>query len=530
MRTEIRRANFLAWVAGVLLALGWCLFAARASAFALLGPYEEWMDSTKGFRMGRDVGGPMDINAEYRWNVPVITYGFDQSFLDYFGSNGVIAVEQAIQSLNDLPPASSLALSNYPTSSVRANHVAGSQGFCDLRSAAFAVLTEQMGLAEPDRNVFVLWRWDSLFLQFQWESDWPGGTIPDDVLMRNYDPETLTPTHSVNGNYFTGEMVIVGPLAPDPWLAFVDPALIDPLGNYLSTITDWITYYTPMIPYDDAQVDLISGWYLTGWTQDDIGGLRYLLSTNNINLERLLPGVHGIGTTTNGWVDLALRPGVDKVTLIRQEFGPLGQPVPLTNQFTDTYVTNGAIMRQQLERIIVQPDILFSVADSGADSPFPAALLRSGTSNWWNSATVSSNGAAGPGVIQPPVRIAFNKLGTVVQTDEGAPQSGYTVSRGSRWGSFTSETNPVVAYPANNLPAVMNELPVHLWLLNNLDGSTAGRFTWQAPVSFGQGALLQTSTNLTDWATLGAVTNHGGAVTWRHYLSLPQRFFRVVPQ
>jgi cytochrome b561 len=76
----------------------------------------------------------------------------------------------------------------------------------------------------------------------------------------------------------------------------------------------------------------------------------------------------------------------------------------------------------------------------------------------------------------------------------------------------------------------MNELPVHLWLLNNLDGSTAGRFTWQAPVSFGQGALLQTSTNLTDWTTLGAVTNHGGAVTWRHYLSLPQRFFRVVPQ
>ena len=53
------------------------------------------MDSTKGFRMGKDVGGPMDINAEYRWNVPVITYGFDQSFLDYFGTNGVIAATPA---------------------------------------------------------------------------------------------------------------------------------------------------------------------------------------------------------------------------------------------------------------------------------------------------------------------------------------------------------------------------------------------------------------------------------------------------
>ncbi len=50
----------------------------------------------------------MCISNGYRWNVPVVTYGFDQSFLDYFGSNGVAAVQGAIAVLNDLPPASTI--------------------------------------------------------------------------------------------------------------------------------------------------------------------------------------------------------------------------------------------------------------------------------------------------------------------------------------------------------------------------------------------------------------------------------------
>ena len=68
------------------------LFAPRARAFSLLGPYTDWMYQTNGYRQPADIGGPMDINEDYRWNVPLVTYGFDQSFLDYFGSNGVAAV------------------------------------------------------------------------------------------------------------------------------------------------------------------------------------------------------------------------------------------------------------------------------------------------------------------------------------------------------------------------------------------------------------------------------------------------------
>src|SRR5580658_6978709 len=75
--------------------------AKRADAFALLGPYESWMQYTNGLRQPGDIGGPMDIGNGYRWNVPVVTYGFDKSFLDFFGTNGVAAVEAAIQILND---------------------------------------------------------------------------------------------------------------------------------------------------------------------------------------------------------------------------------------------------------------------------------------------------------------------------------------------------------------------------------------------------------------------------------------------
>src|SRR5262245_51899616 len=88
--------------------------AAHGFGFALLGPYADWMQLTNGYRGPYDIGGPMDLREEYRWNVPVVTYAFDQSFLDYFGSNGVAAVESAIQILNNLPPASQIVLTNFP--------------------------------------------------------------------------------------------------------------------------------------------------------------------------------------------------------------------------------------------------------------------------------------------------------------------------------------------------------------------------------------------------------------------------------
>ena len=89
----------------------------------------------------------MWIRDGYRWNVPVVTYGFDQSFLDFFGSNGVAAVEGAIQVLNDLPPASTLVISDYSTNATGVNDQAQAQSLVDLKSAALYLIVEHLGHA-----------------------------------------------------------------------------------------------------------------------------------------------------------------------------------------------------------------------------------------------------------------------------------------------------------------------------------------------------------------------------------------------
>src|SRR5467141_3173844 len=85
-------------------------------AFALLGPYAPWMQRSIGFRLDSDIGGPMTPDDSYRWNVPVLNYGFDQQFIEYFGESRVAAVEEGIAILNDLPPASELDLDSFPFS------------------------------------------------------------------------------------------------------------------------------------------------------------------------------------------------------------------------------------------------------------------------------------------------------------------------------------------------------------------------------------------------------------------------------
>src|SRR6185369_16873453 len=104
---------------------------------------------------------------------------------------------------------------------------------------------------------------------------------------------------------------------------------------------------------------------------------------------------------------------VDKITFLRHSFdAALGQFLPVTNQFTDNYVTNGVVGQQRLERVVSKPDFLFTAADVVTGSPTISLFERTGTSNWVNNAAL--NGiptAAGPGNIQPSVILAFNKLG-----------------------------------------------------------------------------------------------------------------------
>lgn len=244
-----------------------------ASAFSMLGQWDDWqveqleyivLDGLNGQEgvLDAPIGGPMNLGEEYRWNIPVINYAFDQSFLDYFGSNGVYAVEQAMAILNSVTNATSYSpeLSEVPLEATRVNYRARALGLLDLKSAALHILAEQMGLAD---SVRFTWTLRQRFL--------PGGaTCPFyvySVIKRNFDPVTLAPSSYVNQTLYSYRII---ELCPTPDRADAVEFLVDPLQPYYTAV---------------ASAGLFDGSYFTGLTRDDVGGLRYLLRTNNVNKE-----------------------------------------------------------------------------------------------------------------------------------------------------------------------------------------------------------------------------------------------------
>src|SRR4026208_335866 len=143
-----------------------------ASAFSLLGPFKEganfpdpWQSAGYdgrprgiGYNLIGDIGGPMTPLEGYRWNVPVITYAFDFTFHQYFGPQGVRAVEQAFAILNALPPVSQMSptLSEFSLDTKAENGSAALLGLTDLKSFTLSLLLEEMGLANPERFVWGL--------------------------------------------------------------------------------------------------------------------------------------------------------------------------------------------------------------------------------------------------------------------------------------------------------------------------------------------------------------------------------------
>jgi hypothetical protein len=479
--------------------------------FSLVGPYADWMRSTNGYHKFGDIGGPTDIGQGYRWNVPVVTYAFDQTFVDFFGSNGVAAVEGAIATLNGLPPASAVNLTNFPLQVIRQNYLAQSDYDYDLKSAALVLLLEQMGLNHPTPNVFDLRKWDPNFLTHPDESSWPPGTIPNFIIQRNFDPATLEPSHSVNGTYWSGNVYANGDYSD------VSEFLVDPYQPSLTAVADFT-------PGDLNNMMRPGGLYCNGLTRDDVRGLAYLLSANTLYFETLLSDVHGFGTNANSFVKFAVRPGEEKITFVRQEYNSTnGQSVSITNNYTDTYLTNNTFQHQSVQRVIGEPDILFSAADLVLAN---YGYERTDTSRWWNSAAFNGQTyQTGPGVIVPPVKITFDLRGTVAQTYDQFPDSPFVYA--PKWSSI--DLSSVTVYPQGPTFPGADQVSIHFRLATQ--GSNSQRpFDWKIPAPLGGGVALQSSTNLLDWVTIATATNYTGSITWYHLPLAPTKFFRALPQ
>jgi len=494
-----------------------------ANAFSLLGPYESWMQQTNDFRFPvsyyyspsygsfsypGDIGGPLSISNGYRWNVPIVTYGFDPSFTNFFGSNGIATVEAAIQMLNDLPGASSIVVTNYPDDSVVVNDQAQDQSLLDLRSVTLSLLVEQLGLASPYLSIFVLQNW---LLD--------GENLTDvTVLNRSFDSITLSPSSEINGIDYTW----------DVWSGISNNVNISIAVPYP---VDEAPYPVPYIPtVADKLID--TGEIFSGFTFDDAGGLRYLYSSNNINFETLLPGVTGAGTNSNAWVNGAWRPGVEKVTFVRHPYNSVtGQFIPTNIQYLDTYLTNGNTAHQQLQRAVSQPDFLFLVGDPAKDYSAVLPYTRTGTSNWINNASLNGNGfGPGPGVIQPPIQIAFAKLGAVSYLYGTNLLPEYFFGGSNSWASFDQSTNPPILFPSPQSQSSPFLLRVWYPSRPNTPIPSGKEVELSFTAQTGKSFVLQTSTNLLQWIPLQTNANNGTLWTVFDVWESTTRFYRIVPE
>lgn len=256
----------------------------RTLAFSLLGPINEAYQSPVIAYNG--LGAPKNIGEEYRQNRRVVYYSANQSFLDYFGSNGLYAVEGAFQVMNSLTNVSAYSgnLAEVPMEAMRDNYLAQALGLLDLKSQTLELLVEQMGLAEPERYV---WALHNRFTA-------PGGQCPQnqiyDVIKRNFDPVTSNQDQLQVSSYVNGTLysytILEACTGPNPLADAVEFA-VDPTARTFTAV---------------ASRGALYGNFYSGVTRDDIGGLRYLLRTNNYNFENA--GAETITFLTNATAQL----------------------------------------------------------------------------------------------------------------------------------------------------------------------------------------------------------------------------------
>lgn len=449
----------------------------RATAFSLLGPYDTWQVTAIGYNIVEDIGGPMSPPEGYRWNIPVIHYAYDPSFVQYFGSVGMAEVDKAMKVFNDLPAfssisndGSSLLINGEPVpTDVRgpANFGAGVAGLLDLKSYAMMIVSEELGLAQPERWSWALRARDTRTFNGELFTNYT-------VIVRNFDPITLAPSSYVNG-------VRYGFTIREP---------IRPPINYADAVEGSIDAVNPYPFSAVASRDLGTGEYFIGLSHDDVGGLRFLYNANRLVAEQLLADVTGgisgagVGSPWRGFLGITntailtnifvvtnasgtnliragLRPGINRLNFKRANYDSLLTSffVPATNSYTDTVISNSRPVLQSVRRVVTQPDILFTCRDLGLiDNLFPVLYRRTFTSFWQNNDALNGiPGKAGPGVIIPRITIEFSSvLPYIILTDPESTGNSDSLNSGV-WGSFDENSETPVIYP-NFTPLTLRQL------------------------------------------------------------------------
>lgn len=210
----------------------------------------------------------------------------------------------------------------------------------------------------------------------------------------------------------------------------------------------------------------------------------------------------------------------------------LGQFIPVTNRYVDTYLVNSVPVRQTLERVITRPDILFAARNFSISSDSPGLVERTGASRWVNNAALNSYAPQdGPGVIQPPLTITFNKLTgfrnhlgyySYPVGGSGLNEAGAVTS--AWWGSFDGSTNAVVFYPTGFSSPITATVRLQVPVSN-----PPQHLRWRLFVPLGTQLQLENSTNLLDWSLdqVFDISDREITLTETQTSATPIRFYRI---
>lgn len=340
-----------------------------AMGFTLLGPLaadpggEDWQTVPNGYGLQGDIGAPKNLIEEFRWNIPVITYGFDSSFINYFGTNGIAAVESAIAVMNSLPHFSSISqtLDEYPLEdpntgatttfrdSRRINYTAQALNLLDMKSVTMGVFLEELGLGSPER-----WTWT---LRAR-ETTGPLPITNYFTIMRNFDPVTLTPSRYVNGNRYTYNIVeLDNPFRVYPLEFPADPE--SALYGFSSVAN--------LASGGEETGAFALGVFYSYLTRDDIGGLRYIYDTNNLNWEGFAPNTE---VTAPDFSSIAFITNINLFSF--SQFTFTNPPAAVLAQFPDLVIRE---VRPAVTTVVEVVGIALTNANDPWGDPFSTNLV-----------------------------------------------------------------------------------------------------------------------------------------------------------
>ena len=447
------------------------------------------------YAVNTELGGTKNMGEGARLNVPIITYAYDSTFLNYFGAKGVEAVDSAFAVLNGLPKASSASakLTEFVTQgNQQVNYSAEAMKMLDLKSTVLWLMMEHMGLIGETHTY-----------DLQIGVAEAGSTGPCDldyiVLQRNFDPISYSPSSYVNGTFLTYQ------IGCDPTVPVTD------------AMEQSVKVGAPPFSAVATREALQLGGYYLRITRDDMGGLRYLYRHNRyinegldanitVNTNASFGGASPYTsislTTTNitsnavGGAFSGLFGGVEKITFVKTPYdSTLGTAfTPITYNYTIPWATNGTLQSLQVTRTVTAPDIIFAAGNSGDltdPGPFPYQRTLDRTSGFLTYGFAVSAGTgdplATPRVITPEMVVTLNDSGQVYYNEAFSfNDQNNAVSVGFIWGSFNGSTNAPIPFPTGSSieeieDQVLNAGPeVEIGLYNPVGSSTSTNATASA--------------------------------------------------